>query len=73
MRTRSKVLTVREAAELLQFSEYQIRCLLRSGKLPGFRFGRRWRIDADRVYQMISGSDQPTRDPEQRGLGPESN
>jgi excisionase family DNA binding protein len=51
-----RLLTVKEAAELLRQDEYTVRRLLREGKLPGRQRvkGAAWRIDADELEQHLA-------------------
>ncbi|OFW63672.1 hypothetical protein A3A76_04415 [Candidatus Woesebacteria bacterium RIFCSPLOWO2_01_FULL_39_23] len=39
-----KILTIREVATLLKYSEATIRSWVKSGKLPAFKIGRKYRI-----------------------------
>ena len=49
------VLTLSQAAVLLQVPEDTLRHLLRSGKLPGFKIGSQWRISKDMLREKASG------------------
>lgn len=51
--TAPEILTPRDAAALLHLPESSVRSLLRTGRLPGVRFGALWRIrraDVDRLF-----------------------
>lgn len=43
----TKLLTVRETAELLKTSRQQVRKMIREGLLPAVRIGREWRVSAE--------------------------
>ncbi len=49
----TKVLTVPQAADMMQVKPETIRDYLRSGKLLGAKVGRDWRILDDDVIAMI--------------------
>lgn len=49
-------LTPKQAAELLPYSEQYIRRLLRTGKMPGKKFGKLWAIDIKEVLGGNSGN-----------------
>jgi len=56
-----RILTTREAANLLRTTEITMLRLLRAGVVPGFKLGHVWRIDLDallawmRVQESLSG------------------
>jgi excisionase family DNA binding protein len=49
----AKILTVRQAAELLQASEETVRDWLRRGRIPGRRVGRSWRISEEALLDWL--------------------
>jgi excisionase family DNA binding protein len=52
----AKILTVRQAAELLQASEETVRDWLRRGRIPGRRVGRSWRISEDALLDWLGAN-----------------
>jgi excisionase family DNA binding protein len=52
--TEDKILTVAEAAEILQVSAATVRRLLIDGKIPGFRAGSRWRISKNALFTAVN-------------------
>lgn len=56
----ARALTVEQAAEFLQLSPYTVRQWLRSGKIPGRKIGRVYRIlDTDLEALVGAGQSQP--------------
>ena len=52
----NRLLTAREAAEMLQLHVATVRRLAESGELPGaVRVGRRWRFNADALLKGVQG------------------
>jgi excisionase family DNA binding protein len=45
-----------EAAKVLKVSPYQVRELLKSGHVPGAKFGQHWRVDAEALKAKLKGS-----------------
>ncbi|MFI3141987.1 MAG: helix-turn-helix domain-containing protein [Clostridia bacterium] len=57
MFTEIKLLTIREASKLIDgFSEYNIRKLIKSGKLEHLKSGNRVLIDEQTIYAFISNA-----------------
>lgn len=52
----AKILTVRQAAELLQASEETVRDWLRRGRIPGRRVGRSWRISEEALLDWLGAN-----------------
>ena len=52
----NRVLTVEEAAKLLQVSARTVRDLLQQGKLPGRKVGREWRIPEPLLMNWLAGN-----------------
>lgn len=48
------VLTLQEAAELLQLSPQTVKKLMRSNKLEYFRIGGRYRVTKEAIQEFIS-------------------
>jgi excisionase family DNA binding protein len=53
-----KILTVQQAAELLQCKPQTVRNYLKAGKLPGRRIGKEWRIVEADVLAFVRGEIQ---------------
>ena len=53
-------LSADEAAKLLALHPRTVRRLLDSGKLPGTRLGRKWRVSTAAVRRLIEGADKPS-------------
>ena len=49
-----EVLSVKDAAELLEISPYTIRKHARQGSIPGRKVGREWRFSRDSLLQWLS-------------------
>ena len=47
------VLTAEEASEVLRVSCGSLYCLLKSGKLKGFRYGKVWRIPKAAIQEYV--------------------
>jgi len=54
-------LSADEAADMLNMHARTVRRLLASGKLPGTRLGRHWRISAAAVRRLIEGGEKPAQ------------
>lgn len=52
-----EILTVRQAAKLLQVSEQICREYLRDGRIPGKRVRRRWRLVKSELIESMKGGD----------------
>lgn len=57
------VLTVRETARLLKVSKATICRWCVEGKLPAFKIGRQWRINAQRLDEIIANPGEYTQNP----------
>lgn len=52
--TKNKLLTIKEAAELIDgITEYRVRQMCKSGQLPCFKAGRKYLINADTLYKVV--------------------
>ncbi len=64
----ARILTVRQAAEVLQASEETVRDWLRRGRIPGRRVGRSWRISEDALLDWLNTAGADRVDgPEEEG------
>jgi len=48
-----QILTIEQAAEMLQLNPQVVRQYLREGKLPGCKIGRHWRVLEDEVTAFV--------------------
>ena len=51
-----QILTIEQAAEMLQLNPQVVRQYLREGKLPGAKIGRHWRIVEDKLSAFMRAS-----------------
>jgi len=58
-----EILTLQQAAELLQVSERTLTRMAKRGELPGTRIGGQWRFDRDRLKALVRGEWTPTEKP----------
>lgn len=56
-----RLLSVEDAAGLLQISEYTIREWARDGKIPAMRMGRYWRFRKSSLDAWINDQERPVR------------
>jgi excisionase family DNA binding protein len=59
MKEGARVLTLRQAAELLQISPNTLRRYLQTGVIPGRRVGRDWRISEVALHDWLAASEKP--------------
>lgn len=57
----ARILTVKQAAELLQADADTVREWLRRGRIPGRRIGREWRISEDALQDWLKGAGPQAR------------
>ncbi|MEN8006584.1 MAG: helix-turn-helix domain-containing protein [Candidatus Krumholzibacteriota bacterium] len=57
-----EILTLQQAAEMLQISERTIQRMLKAGEIPGTRIGGQWRFDRDQLRSMVRGEWRPQPD-----------
>ena len=50
-----EILTLQQAAELLQISERTLQRMLKKGELPGTQIGGQWRFDRDQLRALVRG------------------
>lgn len=46
-----EIVTVKQLAEFMQISELTVKRALKSGELEGFKIGRDWRIEKDKIIK----------------------
>jgi excisionase family DNA binding protein len=61
-----EILTLQQAAVMLQISERTIQRMLKNGEIPGSRIGGQWRFDRDQLRAMVRGEWKP--EPDQVGM-----
>lgn len=55
---KKKLLTIKEASELVDgITEYRVRQMCRSGQLPCFKAGRKYLINADKLFKVVFGDE----------------
>ena len=57
-----EILTLRQAAEMLQISERTIQRMLKKGEIPGSQVGGQWRFDREQLRDMVRGEWKPELD-----------
>ncbi len=50
-----EILTLQQAADLLQISERTIQRMLKKGEVPGTQIGGQWRFDRDQLRALVRG------------------
>jgi excisionase family DNA binding protein len=58
----SEILTLQQAAEMLQISERTIQRMLKAGEIPGAQIGGQWRFDREQLLAMVRGEWKPEPD-----------
>ena len=61
-----EILTLEQAAAMLQISERTLQRMLKKGEVPGTRIGGQWRFDRDQLRALVRGEWKP--EPDQVGL-----
>jgi excisionase family DNA binding protein len=54
MSTGIQIATVREVATFLRLKEATVCSLVSQGKLPGFKVGKSWRFDMNRIERLLA-------------------
>lgn len=55
---KKKLLTIKEASKLVDgITEYRVRQMCRSGQLPCFKAGRKYLINADKLFKVVFGDE----------------
>jgi len=49
----AKIMTAKELARYLKLNEITIYKYVNEGKIPGFKVGRQWRFDMDKINELI--------------------
>jgi len=67
MGAKMKIVTAQEVAAVLKLKEGTVCSLALRGKLPGFKVGKSWRFDMDKVERLFpgiprGGKDRPKQD-----------
>jgi excisionase family DNA binding protein len=67
MSEKMQIATVREVAAFLRLKETTVCSLTSQGKLPGFKLGKSWRFDMNRIERLLAsvtyvGKDRPDGD-----------
>lgn len=57
-----EILTLQQAAEMLQISERTIQRMLKKGEIPGTQVGGQWRFDREQLRAMVRGEWKPEPD-----------
>lgn len=52
-----EILTIEQAAELLQVSTRTIQRLVKTGEMPGRQVGTQWRFHRDRLLEWVRGNE----------------
>ena len=60
--TYSEILTLKQAAEMLQISERTIQRMLKAREIPGTQVGGQWRFDREQLLAMVRGEWKPEPD-----------
>jgi excisionase family DNA binding protein len=58
-----EILTLQQAAELLQVSERTIQRMVKRGEMPGAQIGGQWRFDREQVKALVRGEWKPEEKP----------
>jgi len=56
-----EILTLQQAAGLLQISERTLHRIVKKGEIPGTQVGGQWRFDRDQLKAMVRGEWRPPR------------
>jgi len=57
-----EILTLQQAAEMLQISERTIQRMLKTREIPGTQVGGQWRFDREQLLAMVRGEWKPEPD-----------
>ncbi len=58
-----EILTLQQAAELLQVSERTIQRMVKRGEMPGSQIGGQWRFDREQVKALVRSEWRPEDKP----------
>ncbi len=59
-----EILTLKQAADLLQISERTLQRIVKAGEVPGAQVGGQWRFDRDQLREMVRGEWRPPQEGE---------
>ena len=59
-----EILTLQQAAEMLQISERTLQRIVKKGEVPGVQVGGQWRFDRELLRDMVRGLWAPPREKE---------
>ena len=54
-----EILTLKQAADLLQVSERTLQRIVKNGEVPGTQVGGQWRFDREQLREMVRGEWRP--------------
>jgi excisionase family DNA binding protein len=57
-----EILTLQQAADMLQISERTIQRMLKKGEIPGTQIGGQWRFDREQLRALVRGEWKPEPD-----------
>lgn len=57
-----EILTLQQAATMLQLSERTIQRMLKKGEIPGTQVGGQWRFDREQLRALVRGEWKPEPD-----------
>ncbi len=63
-----EILTLQQAASLLQISERTIQRMVKKGEIPGVQVGGQWRFDRDQLKALVRGEWTPCLNGQQMDL-----
>jgi excisionase family DNA binding protein len=55
MGVKMQIATVREVAAFLRLKESTVSSMASQGRLPGFKVGKAWRFDMERIERLFAG------------------
>jgi len=60
--TYPEILTLQQAAKMLQISERTLQRMLKKGEIPGTQVGGQWRFDREQLRALVRGEWKPETD-----------
>lgn len=64
---RSKLLKLKEVADILRVSKATVTKLIKAGQLRAVKVGRQWRVSEEALMGLIGGGEKEEKEP---GIGP---
>lgn len=61
-----KIISTKEAAELMQLSEQRVRTLLKQGKIAGEQLGKQWLVDQENLKKFLAVPQNHVNPPDQK-------